>query len=146
MLGESNYHQWAIQMKAYLMAKKLWLLVKGVVEKPSSSHTSYMDWLSNAYAAAGLILLTLEPSQQTHVEGMEEDPVLTWKTLEDIHVQKLPNARFAAYSNLLSISKHPEESLPALTTRIEQAMKDVKDWRDELIRAKANETNVVSVY
>ena len=111
------------------MSKRLWILVKGTIPKPSPGDPNFLDWQSNAYAAAGLILLSLEESQHTHVAGLEEDPVLMWKTLEDVHIQKRPNSRFLAYSNLLSIVKQPEESLPALTTRIEQAIKDVKALR-----------------
>ena len=63
------------------MSKKLWMYVKGDIPRPSASDSSLSDWLSNAYAAAGLILLSLEDSQHTHVADMEDDPVLMWKTL-----------------------------------------------------------------
>ena len=128
-LGESNYQSWVVKMRALLMSKKLWMYVKGDIPRPSASDSSLSDWLSNAYAAAGLILLSLEDSQHTHVADMEDDPVLMWKTLEDVHVQKRPNSRFMAYSSLLSITKQSEESLPSVTTRIEQAMKDIKALR-----------------
>jgi hypothetical protein len=68
----------------------------------------------------------MEDSQHTHVEGLEESPDKMWKTLEDIYVQKRPNSRFMALSSLLSISKQPEEPLPVVSTRVEQAVKDVK--------------------
>ena len=124
-LGECNYHSWAIKMRALLMSKKLWMYVKGIIPKPDSASPLLMDWQSNAYAAAGLIMLNLQDSQLTHISGTEDDPQLIWDTLEAVHIQKRPNSRFMAYSNLLNISKLPEESLPAVTTRIEQAIKDV---------------------
>ncbi|MGH7239232.1 MAG: hypothetical protein ACREHG_04095, partial [Candidatus Saccharimonadales bacterium] len=124
-LGESNYHSWAIKMKALLMSKKLWLHVNGTISKPQDP-TAIQDWLQNAYAASGLILLNMDDSQHTHVEGLEEDPSKMWSTLEGIFVRKRPNTRFMTYSTLLSITKQPDESLPSVTTRVEQALKDVK--------------------
>src|ERR1700761_2236995 len=124
-LGECNYHSWVIKMRALLMSKKLWMYVKGSISKPPSASPLFVDWQSNAFAAAGLIMLNLQDSQLTHISEMEEDPQLIWSTLKNVHIQKRPNSRFLAYSNLLSISKQPEESLPAVTTRIEQAIKDV---------------------
>lgn len=53
----------------------------GAVIKPEES-ALLPDWLSNCYAAAGLILLSLEDSQVIHVSGMEEDPKKMWQTLE----------------------------------------------------------------
>jgi Reverse transcriptase (RNA-dependent DNA polymerase)/gag-polypeptide of LTR copia-type/GAG-pre-integrase domain len=125
-LGENNYHSWVIKMKALLMSKKLWLHVKGAISKPPNDAVGFQDFTLNSYAASGLILLNIEESQYTHVEGMEEDPSKMWITLEGIHIQKRPNTRFMAYSNLLSITKQPDESLPSVTTRVEQALKDVK--------------------
>ncbi|KIJ28150.1 hypothetical protein M422DRAFT_118849, partial [Sphaerobolus stellatus SS14] len=55
-----------------------------------------------------------------------DDPAKLWITLESIHIQKRPNSRFMAYSTLLSITKQPDESLPSVTNRVEQALKDVK--------------------
>src|SRR5215469_14682222 len=118
-LNDSNYQSWVIKIRAILMSKMLWGYVKGIEPKDAK------DYLTKACAASGTIMLSLEDSQFTHIAGMEEDPALMWKTLEDVHIQKKPNSRHLAYATLLSITKQPEESLPALTTRIEQAMKDV---------------------
>ena len=125
-LGEHNYHSWAIKMKALLMSKKLWLHVKGTIPRPSDGDSTLQDWLQNAYAASGLIILNMEDSQHIHVEDMEEEPSKIWTTLESIFIQKRPNSRFMAYSSLLSITKQPDESLPSVTTKVEQALKDVK--------------------
>jgi hypothetical protein len=102
-LGESNYHSWAIKMKALLMAKKLWLHVNGTITRPSDKD-SLQDWLQNAYAASGLILLNIEDSQHTHVEGIEEDPAKMWTTLESIYIQKRPN--MSGYSHAVLLSHH----------------------------------------
>ena len=107
------------------MAKKLWMHVKSLIPKPTAPD-SINDWLSNAYAASGLILLNIDDSQHTHVADMEEDPAKIWTTLESIHIQKRPNSRFTALSNLLSIRKQSEESLPSVTTRVEQSLKNIK--------------------
>jgi hypothetical protein len=125
-LNDFNYQSWVIKMKALLMAKKLWMHVIGIIKRPTPPSEGLDDWLINAYAASGLILLNMEDSQHTHVEGLEESPDKMWKTLEDIYVQKRPNSRFMALSNLLSISKQPDEPLPVVSTRVEQAVKDVK--------------------
>ena len=124
-LGESNYHAWSIKVKALLMSKRLWMLVKGIIPSPPAESSQLLEWQQSAYAASGIIMLNLMESQLTHVSGMEHDPALMWTTLEDIHIQKRPNSRFVAYSTLLSITKQPEESLPSVTTRIEQAIKDI---------------------
>lgn len=128
-LGEANYHSWQPKMKALLMSKKLWLYVTGTIPQPPSDSSPFITWLENSQSASGLILLSLEESQLIHVPGMEENPQKMWSTLEDIHVQKRPNSRFMAYSTLLSISKKSDESLPSVTARIEQAMKDIKALR-----------------
>ena len=126
-LSETNYSAWLPCIKALLMSKKLWLYVIGVIKKPTDDDKDkQQEWLVNAYSASGLILFNIEDSQHIHVEGMEDDPAKLWTTLESIHIQKRPNSRFMAYSTLLSITKQPDESLPSVTNRVEQALKDVK--------------------
>jgi hypothetical protein len=127
-LNSSNYKIWEPKIKAILMAKKLWMYTNGAITKPTET-TSIPDWTSNCYAAAGLILLSLEDNQLTHVAGMEDDPKKMWDTLENTHIQKRPNSRFNAYSALLSITKQPDEALPDLATRVSQAMKDIQALR-----------------
>ena len=54
-----------------------------------------------------------------------------WDLLQSIHQQKRPVTRFNAYSTLLNIQKQPDESLPALTTRVEEAMHDIQNLRHD---------------
>jgi len=79
-LSEHNYQSWVLKMKAMLMSKKLWMYVTGALPKPEDA-SLLPEYLSNCYAAAGLILLALEDSQHTHVAGMEDDPKKMWDTL-----------------------------------------------------------------
>ena len=59
-LGEDNYSSWSKNMKAYLMQKKVWAIVKGTDEKPSSGDANLRDWLKDEQLAAGVIYLGLE--------------------------------------------------------------------------------------
>ena len=49
-----------------------------------------------------------------------------WSKLENIHLQKCPGTQFNAYDALFSIHKADDETLPALMTRAEKAMQDIK--------------------
>ena len=128
-LGEDNYSSWSKNMKAYLMQKKVWAIVKGTDIKPSPGDAELRDWLKDEQLAAGVIYLGLEEGQKSQVEDILDDPKQMWEELESIHVQKRPSTRFNAYNSLLSIMKLEEESLPALTSRIEKAMQEVKNLR-----------------
>jgi hypothetical protein len=45
-----------------------------------------------------------------------------WATIRNIHVQQVPDMRFSAYNDLFSIVKGSEETLPAVTSRVEEAI------------------------
>lgn len=128
-LGEDNYSSWCKNMKAYLMQKKVWAIVKGTDVKPSPGDSDLRDWLKDEQLAAGVIYLGLEEGQKSQVEDFLDDPKHMWEALEAIHVQKRPSTRFNAYNSLLSISKQENESLPSLTARVEKAMQEVKNLR-----------------
>ena len=74
---------------------------------------------------ATLIYIYVEKAHRVHIRGLEESPVLMWKKLEEVGLQHKPGTRFNALDTLFSIRKDPEESLPALVSRIEAAMQPV---------------------
>src|ERR1700749_2040578 len=128
-LGEDNYSSWSKNMKAFLMQKKVWAIVKGTDVQPSPGDANLRDWLKDEQLAAGVIYLGLQEGQKSQIEDFLDDPKKMWMELESIHVQKRPSTRFNAYNSLLSILKLEDESLPALTSRIERAMQEVKNLR-----------------
>ena len=77
--------------------------------------------------AAGLIWRYLDNAHKVHVRDLQEDPVQMWKKLEEIGLQRRPVTRFNALDALFSIRKDPEETLPALAGRIEDAMQAVQN-------------------
>lgn len=77
-------------------------------------------------AASGYIFLGLEDDQKPQIQHLLDDPQAMWKKLEDTHLLKHPVTRFNAYNALLGIRKAEDESLPALTARVEKAMQDIK--------------------
>jgi hypothetical protein len=56
-----------------------------------------------------------------------------WATIKAVHVQQVPGMRFSTYNNLFSIIKVLEETLPAIATRIEEAVARVIELRPEKI-------------
>jgi len=114
-------------MKAYLMQKKVWAIVKGTDVRPPPGDADLRSWLKDEQLAAGVIYLGLEEGQKLQVEDFLDDPRCMWEELESIHVQKCPSTQFNAYNSLLSIMKLEDESLPALTSRIEKAMQEVRN-------------------
>jgi transposase InsO family protein len=75
--------------------------------------------------AAGDILAHLSHSQRTHVVDCHDDPAKMWATIKAVHVQHVPGMRFSAYNDLFSIVKGPEETLPAVASRVEEAIAHV---------------------
>ncbi|KAI9571899.1 hypothetical protein HD554DRAFT_1987521, partial [Boletus coccyginus] len=56
-----------------------------------------------------------------------DDPSAAWKALKTLYVQQKPATRFVAYDEFFSIRKRPEETLTALTARVEQGMSRIKE-------------------
>src|ERR1700734_3098479 len=123
-LSNSNYPEWAGEMKASLMRHGLWRLVSGKETKPKEG---LKDWEAKAEKAAGEIYLLVESDQRVHFRGMEEDPIAMWKLLEAAHLSKKPGARFNAYDDLFSIRKQDNETLVDLGVRIEKAMQTIQN-------------------
>jgi transposase InsO family protein len=79
--------------------------------------------------AAGDILAHLSRSQHTHVVDCHDDPATMWATIKAVHIQQVPGMRFSAYNDLFSIVKGPEETLPAVASRVEEAIARVVELR-----------------
>src|SRR5713101_5320308 len=122
-LSNTNYPQWYMEMKVWLMMKGLWMLVSGDETCPlTGQKAEVLDWKLRAQKAAGALFLAVEHEQRVHLGGIEDNPVEIWSKLEGVHVAKRPGARFNAYDELFSIRKHPEESLQALINRVDESM------------------------
>jgi transposase InsO family protein len=83
--------------------------------------------------AAGDILAHLSRSQCTHVADSHNDPAKMWETIRNVHVQQVPGMHFSAYNDLFSIVKGPEETLPAVASRVEEALARVVELRPATI-------------
>jgi hypothetical protein len=79
--------------------------------------------------AAGDILAHLSRSQRTHVVDHHNDPAKMWDMIKAVHVQQVPGMRFSAYNDLFSIVKGPEETLPSVASRVEEAVARVVELR-----------------
>jgi hypothetical protein len=72
--------------------------------------------------AAGDILAHLSRSQQMHIKDKGSDAKGISDTLKLVHVQQVPGMRFSAYNKLFSVAKGTDESLPAVASRVEDAL------------------------
>ncbi|KIM66588.1 hypothetical protein SCLCIDRAFT_21727 [Scleroderma citrinum Foug A] len=113
-LCSSNYSTWKGEMKAFLHTKSLWTIAK---------------WDIRADKAAGQLYLLLSAKQRTHINAVQDDPAQIWSTLETIHLQQRPGARFNAWDDFFSIRKKQDESLTSLIARIEDSMSKIQQLR-----------------
>jgi hypothetical protein len=77
--------------------------------------------------AASNILAHLSRSQQMHTKDKGSDAKGIWDALKFVHVQPVPGMRFSAYNELFSVAKGANETLPAVTPRVEDALARVKE-------------------
>lgn len=133
LLNNSNYPEWAGDMKAVLMPMGCWRLVSGKEVRPNemSDSDGAERWDAKAERAAGEIYLSVEPDQKTHGRGIDGDPVKMWKALQEAHLQKKPGACFNAYDQLFGIRKGDDETLMEMSTRIEKAMATIHNLRPD---------------
>ncbi|THH11325.1 hypothetical protein EW145_g720 [Phellinidium pouzarii] len=99
-------------------------------------------WEEKAEQAAGLIYQKLEHGMQILVQKYMDDPIKMWGELEKMQHQDNPASCFIAYDQFFSITKKEDESLTALTARVEDALHKMhnscngaltlKDFEDEL--------------
>jgi len=74
-------------------------------------------------------MLNLMPDQRVHIRALQDDPTATWKALAMLFVQQKASTRFVAYEEFFSIRKRSDESLPALSARVELAMARIQELR-----------------
>jgi hypothetical protein len=79
--------------------------------------------------AASDILAHLSRLQRTHVADHHSNPAKMWATIKAVHVQQVPGMRLSAYNNLFSIVMGPEETLPAVASRVKEAIAHVVELR-----------------
>ncbi|THG92860.1 hypothetical protein EW145_g8560, partial [Phellinidium pouzarii] len=135
-LGESNYPTWEYDMRAALQVKKLWRLTSGNESKPSSPPEKVELWEEKAEQAAGLIYQKLEHGMQILVQKYMDDPIKMWGELEKMQHQDNPASRFIAYDQFFSITKKEDESLTALTARVEDALHKMRNSRNSALTLK----------
>ena len=124
-LGESNYGQWKADIQAALMMKGCWRIVNGEIPQPADPD-DLPDWLEKHDLAAGLIWLTLEPSQKAMVAAHQDDAIALWAELKSLHAKDSEVSRFIAYDELLSVTLGDGETLPSIISRVEDAVNKVK--------------------
>ena len=74
-------------------------------------------------------MLNVEADQRVHIRATQANAIDAWKALASIYLQRKPGARFVAYDEFFGIRKQEDESLSALTARVEQAMLKIKELR-----------------
>ena len=85
-------------MKAFLRTKGLWTIVSGAEKRPDDSKADLQaKWDVRADKATGQLYLSLSPEQRTHIDAVQDNPAQIWSTLESIHLQQRPGARFNAW-------------------------------------------------
>ena len=130
-LNEQNYTTWAPNVKALLLRRGLWSYTNGSIARPTESTApeAAIIWLEKSGQAVGNIHATLDDSQKELIaeEFGELDAARMWTKLRDVHLQKKPSSRFAAYEALLSASLLDGESLPAFGARVSGLYRKVKD-------------------
>lgn len=131
-LNSTNYSLWSTEVEALLMTKGSFSIVCGEGPMPSESEPDDLkDWKKRSNAVAGTILLSLEEAQRVHIIDIRCDPVLMWKKLRDVHLQKNPVQCFNAYQALLNIQKSDDKTLPELIVCVQDAINKVKQLRSE---------------
>jgi len=114
-------------MKALLHSKGLWHLVDGKERRPTTGDKEQEAWDIKQDRAAGELMLNLMPDQRVHIRALQDDPTAAWKALATLFVQQKASTRFVTYEEFFSIRKRSDESLPALSARVELAMARIQE-------------------
>ncbi|KIJ15291.1 hypothetical protein PAXINDRAFT_60247, partial [Paxillus involutus ATCC 200175] len=81
------------------------------------------------------LMLNLHPNQRVHIRKHQDDPAAAWTTLKALYVQQKPGTCFMAYDEFFSI-RNQEESLSAVTARVEQAISRIQELRPSAFTLK----------
>ena len=71
----------------------------GSKEKPAEAK-EVAEWKRNAQMAAGALLLSVEEQFRGVLDGIEDDPIAIWTTLEEQFNKKSAGSRFNAMEDL----------------------------------------------
>ncbi|THH09759.1 hypothetical protein EW145_g1773 [Phellinidium pouzarii] len=74
-----------------------------------------------------------------------DDPIKMWGELEKMQHQDNPASRFIAYDQFFSITKKEDESLTALTARVEDALHKMRNSRNSALTLKDFEDELAAV-
>ncbi|KAF8834990.1 hypothetical protein BDN67DRAFT_913805, partial [Paxillus ammoniavirescens] len=67
------------------------------------------------------------PDQRVHIREYQDDLAAAWTIIKTLYVQQKPGTCFVAYDEFFSIRKCQEESLSAVTARVEQSMSRIQE-------------------
>jgi len=127
LLTQTNYNQWADNMKDWLQMHGLWRLVEGREKKPVTSDVEKLEkWELKCDKAAGAIRSTISHELKVHIRDCEDDPCLIWSTIKSTFIQQRSGPRFNAYHDLLAIQKLQDESLDSMINRVDQQIRTIK--------------------
>jgi hypothetical protein len=141
-LNGNNYITWSKEMKALLRSKGLWRLIDGKELRPSAGAKEQEAWDIKQDKAAGELMLNLMPDQRVHIRAQQDNPTAAWKALEMLYVQQKASTRFVAYDEFFTIRKRPDESLPALSARVEQTMARIQQLRPSTFDLKTSDAEL----
>ncbi|KIJ33332.1 hypothetical protein M422DRAFT_183425, partial [Sphaerobolus stellatus SS14] len=85
-----------------------------------------------SYKAAGEIYQWLDDANKIHVDDIRSQPKAMWDKLKTVHSKSAPNSGFNSLSDLLSIRLKDDESLTAMSARIQGAIQKVKALRPKV--------------
>ena len=93
-LTEYNYLSWADECRALLSEHQAWFIVSGEDLMPDTAlePKEYREWRNKRAEAAGIIFLSISPSQRVHITAIQDDPVAMWAKLRSVFIQQVPGA------------------------------------------------------
>lgn len=105
-LGKDNYDTWKLQIEAILIKNDHWNYVSGDEKKPTEGDDEIAKWISNDQKARADIILSINPSELTHVKSCKTSHEL-WIKLKSTYESTGP-ARKATVLKQLLFSKMSE--------------------------------------
>jgi hypothetical protein len=129
-----NYLNWKIFMEAHLISKKLFDYVDGSHPRPmgSANHKPVVAFEKKSRLAYAEIIKHLDPSQYPHATS--RDPVLIWRTLEQIHMARGFGSRQALMRQFVNTRYVEDQS-------IEKWISDIRQQSNVLLSLGADITD-----
>lgn len=123
-LTSTNYNVWTVALQGKLMTVNTWQIITKKLKK-STDGKEAEKWLLKKEEAAGILLKSLSPMQYVHIEGIMDDPIVTWKRLRAAHQSQVANSCFHTVQKLLNMCKDNTESLTDYITCINTTTNDL---------------------